>query len=296
MLPIRLDDDGLRFGRHLVVSFHRTVRVPETDSDFPLPPTFGRFPLARTQSGAEQFELAIPIRKREALWIAFEGPDWRPNAVKVGVGDVNAVDGRPWEPGLRSDPQNYIVTGTQFWLDGVNAGDGFVRQFVATPFGEGLTIEEQVGAARQGGIRLDVFDPKPGLFPEEPPPQEAVEPGLLAEPPLGLGAGGRIRQKIHADPHGLDVWDAASAASVFVRLLDPAAFTALTGREAPPTPIDAATYTRLGLPWFDYYEDQATDIPAAEIFGNLKTVSSPEKTNETDLDALRIRRIGSDGG
>src|SRR5262249_41355414 len=126
MCQVSVIDDELKFGRYLRVSFHRTLRVPETEKNYPLPPTFGRFPLAHLAADADPLQLAIPIRRREALWIAFEGPNWRPNAVKVELGAVNAIDGRPSEPGLRIDPQNYIVTGAQFWLDGVNAGDGFV--------------------------------------------------------------------------------------------------------------------------------------------------------------------------
>jgi hypothetical protein len=293
MYPVSLVEDALHFGDFVRISFHRTLRVPETDRDYPLPPTFGRFPLTELITDTGHREFAIPIRKREALWIALEGPDWRPSAVKVGIGAVNAIDGRSWEEGLRADPQNYIVTGTQYWLDGINAGDNFVRQFVATPFGEGLTIEEQAARILEGTVRLEVFEPKPGRFPDAPPQNmpEPAEPdfGPAGGPPLGLGAGGRIQQKIHTDPHGLDTWDLTSPAAAVVRLLDAASFQSLSGRAVPPSPIDAATYSRLGLPWFKLYEEQATDIPAVEIFRHIKTVS-PFK-NESDIDALRIRRI-----
>ncbi|WP_198032735.1 hypothetical protein [Mesorhizobium sp. WSM2561] len=234
----------------------------------------------------------IPIRRWEALWIAFEGPYRRPQAVKVGVGIVNAIDGRPWEPGLNSDPQNYVVTGSQYWLDGINAGDNFVRQFVATTFGQGLTIEEQVSRVQEGAVRLEVFEPKPGLF-ADAPQHEMPEPDVVPGegPPLGLGAGGRIQQKIHADPHGLDTWDLTRPAAARVQLLDPASFTSLTGRDAPPSPIDATSYARLGLPWFQFYEEQETDIQAAEIFRGIRTVSSLDKNKETDIDALYVRPI-----
>jgi hypothetical protein len=292
MHPASLVEDALHFGDLLRVSFHRTLRVPETDRDYPLPPTFGRFPLAELPTDLGQREFAIPIRKREALWIAFEGPEWRPYAVKVGIGSVNAVDGRPWQPGLRSDPQNYVVTGPQYWLDGINAGDNFVRQFVATTFGEGLTIEEQAGRLQEGTLRLEVFEPKPGLFPDAPPRQSQwpdFGPTPAEGPPLGLGAGGRIEQKIHFDRYGLDTWDPDSAAFAVVRLIDAASFTILTGRDAPPSPIDAASYTRLGFPWFELYEERAMAIQAAEIFRHIRTVSSFEK--EPDIDAPHVRRI-----
>ena len=40
--------------------------------------------------------------------------------------------------------QNYLAIPKQPWLDGINAGDGYVRQFVAMPLGKGYTIEAQV--------------------------------------------------------------------------------------------------------------------------------------------------------
>jgi hypothetical protein len=293
MYPVSLIDDALQFGDFVRVSFHRTLRVPETDRDYPLPPTFGRFPLAELAAETGQHEFAIPIRKREALWIAFDGPEWRPSAVKVGIGAVNAIDGGPWETGLRNDPQNYVVTGTQYWLDGINAGDNFVRQFVATPFGEGLTIEEQAARIQEGTVRLEVFEPKPGRF-ADAPPQNAPAPqepdyGPTAAPPLGLGAGGRIQQKIHADRYGLDAWHLTDPVAAVVRLLDVASFQSLSGRAVPPSPIDAATYSRLGLPWFERYEEQATDVRAAEVFRHIRTVASFSK--ESDIDALRVQRV-----
>lgn len=291
MYPVRLVEDALHFGDFVRVSFHRTLRVPETGRDYPLPPTFGRFPLIELPNETSQPEFAIPIRRREALWIAFERPDWRPSAVKIGIGTVNAIDGRLWERGLRSNPQDYIVTGTQYWLDGINAGDNFVRQFVATPFGEGLTIEEQAARILEGTVRIEVFEPKPGRFSDAYDAPEPSEPiyGPAEDTPLGLGAGGRIRQTIHTDPYGPETWNLASPALAVVRLLDAASFQNLSGRVAPPSPIDAATYSRLGLPWFELYEEEATDIQPAEVFRHIRTISSSEK--ETDIDTLRVRRI-----
>jgi hypothetical protein len=164
MLQVQITDDSLRIGKQLTLSFHRTLRIPDDKRHYPLPPTFGRFPLAAFGAALPVgfAEAAIPIRNREALWIAFEGPTWRPNAVKVGLGTVNAVNGGAWTEPLRDEPQNYIVTDKQIWLDGVNVGHGHVRQFVATTLGEGLTVEEQVGGTQWGHIRIEVFEPKPG--------------------------------------------------------------------------------------------------------------------------------------
>ena len=70
------------------------------------------------------------------------GIHWRPNALKVAVGKVNAVSGQPWserlKPEDRDGNQDYLVVPEQPWLDGINSGDGTIRQFVAMPLGDGL--------------------------------------------------------------------------------------------------------------------------------------------------------------
>ena len=37
--------------------------------------------------------------------------------------------------------QNYVAIPKQKWLDGINCGDGYIRQFVAMPLGKGYTVE-----------------------------------------------------------------------------------------------------------------------------------------------------------
>src|SRR6185503_6508738 len=112
--------------------------------------------------------------------------------------------------------QDYVVAPPQPWLDGINAGNGFIRQFVAMPLGSGITVEGQVtGEETHGGLQLVCFDSKPGRFPEQPPfvartafaavPACAPAAGGAAE--MGLAAGGRMRQQLYPDPHGIDTWD-----------------------------------------------------------------------------------------
>ena len=53
----------------------------------------------------------------------------------------------------------------QPWLDGFNVGKGTVRQFVAAPLGEGLTVEEQINANSDvGGIQLEFIPMKKEYF------------------------------------------------------------------------------------------------------------------------------------
>lgn len=298
MLQVQITEDSLRIGEQLTLSFHRTLRIPDDKRDYPLPPTFGRFPLAALGANFEgAVEAAIPIRNREALWIAFEGQNWHPTAIKVGLGTVNAIDAGAWTEPIHDNPQNYIVTDKQLWMDGVNIGDGHVRQFVAIALGEGLTVEEQVGGTQQGDLRIEVFAAKPGRFPVRAPPgYEAAGCRAMGTPPsIGLGAGGQIRQKIHADAHGIDAWDPTPAAAILIRLMAPIVFTQVTGRAAPPTAIDAATYTRLGLPWFELYEADAQEVAGAPAFRDLRSVrwGADEPADLTELRIRGLRREGS---
>src|SRR3546814_11311579 len=64
-------------------------------------PILGRLPIRRVLDHAEKVPaewskdggIFIPMNQREAMWIGFTGPDWKPNAVKVEAGRVNAVTG-----------------------------------------------------------------------------------------------------------------------------------------------------------------------------------------------------------
>ena len=78
---------------------------------------------------------------------------------------------------------------------------------------------------------------------------------------MGLAAGGRMRQEIYPDPHGLDTWDQASYGRVFVHIVNSQLWREITGEPCPPTPVDARAYTDAGLPWFELYDDQLGDIP-----------------------------------
>jgi hypothetical protein len=180
---------------------------------------------------------------------------------------------------LCADPQDYVVCPPQLWLDGINAGAAHVRQFVAMPLGEGLTVEAAVtGKEERGGIQIVVFDPVPGRFPDEPP---AVRPGspmaMPGSPGMGLGAGGRIRQKIYPDPHGVDTWDHTSRTTVMVHLVQSAVFESVTGEPAPPSPIDARTYSDYGLPWFELSDDSLGDVAAPSELSGVKSVEELER-------------------
>jgi hypothetical protein len=285
MLDIVIESDRIRIGPRFAVTFHRTLRIPDDGRAYPLPPGLGTFPIRRVADHLDRVPpdwrrtggAFIAMYQREALWLGFHGAAWKPNAVKVAVGGINALTGEQDGPELESDPQNYLVAPLQPWLDGIKTGTGSVRQFVAMPLGEGYTVEAALtGRERHGGIQLTVFEPRPGRFPDAPPRGATAPSGPMRgfPPTMGMGAGGVMRQKIYPDPHGVAAWDPDAHAAVTVHIADSRWYRHLTGEDPPPTVIDAATYTANGLPWFDLYDEERGDIKPSERLAGATTIAA----------------------
>ncbi|MGI8595475.1 MAG: hypothetical protein ACR2ML_14130 [Solirubrobacteraceae bacterium] len=304
MVEIAVAGDAIAVGDRFSVTFQRTLRVPADGSTYPLPPGLGSLPVLPVDALGdrapafmrERGGFFVPLYQSEALWLAFGGAWWKPNAVQVGVGGVNAISAEPWEAPLEADPQNYVVCPEQMWLDGINAGDGFVRQFVAVALGSGATVEGQLtGAEEVGGLQLRVYEPGPSRFPERAPERKETRftGRPQASPQLGVGAGGRLRQKIYPDPYGVATWEPASAVALFVHLVNSEQYQALTGREAPPSPVSAALYTEHGLPWFDLYEETAQDVSSSERLAEVEPMA--DEVEPVLIDPAQVRGIDLGG-
>lgn len=287
MLPVDISQDTIRIGERFALSLHRTLRVPDDGNTYPLPPGLGTFPLFRVEDYRDRLPseirdqggVFVPMYQREALWLGFHGATWKPNAVIVAAGGFNVLSGQADDGQLSGHPQNYLVCPDQPWLDGIHTAQGAIRQFVAMPLGRGYTVEASLtGAETRGGIRLTVFEPRPGRFPDAPPPRQDEGPvrmaGLGRGSRMGLGAGGAIRQKIYPDAYGPDTWDPAHTGEVLIHLVDSARFREITGVRPPDTPVDAKAYTDHGLPWLALYDEARGDIPPADALLEVKTISS----------------------
>lgn len=301
MTKVKLSGDRLTLDE-LTITFQRTLRIPDDGRTYPLPPGLGAFPIRRVddyadrvpQEWLERGGVFLPMYQREAMWLAFSRTWWKPCALEVGVGKVCALTGERWNEELDDDPQNYLVTPPQPWLDGISVGKGRIRQFVAMPLGMGYTVEGQVtGEERFGGIQLKVFEPKPGRF-QEPRPvpcrtragfdlgQACAMPGAPPPPPcarpssaagaMGLGAGGRMKQKIYPDPYGIETWDTSRSARVFVHIVNTELWREITGERPPETPVTAREYARHGLPWFDLYDETAPTLAGTRTLKKVQSV------------------------
>lgn len=302
---ITLDQDTLVFRFPKVhpeaecrIEFQRTLRIPDDGRAYPLPPGLGRFPLRHAEDhaaarpeAAKRGGVILPMWQAEALWIAFgsgaSGIGF-PCAVRVFTGLVDAVTGEPRAAGdtLAAAPQNYLVVPDQPWLDGYCVEKGFIRQFVAMPLGRGFTAEEQItGAAAQGGLQLEVIPMRRERYiawaAEERRRQREISrmmyrcmaaPACAADD-MGLAPGGRMKQEIYTDRHGLDAWDTAHASRCFVTILNSAAWLGVTGELPPTEPPSAQRYAEAGLPWFEYYRDDLGALEGAAKLAGLKSVA-----------------------
>ena len=281
------------------INFQRTLRIPDTDQTYSLPPGLGSFPLRHVEDFAEKLPahtndrggVILPMWQAEAMWLNFSnhGPAYDldfPVAVKIGAGKINAVTGEAWRQGLHRDPQDYVVSPDQPWLDGFAIEKGVIRQFVAMPLGAGYSVEEQLtGEAEWGGIQISIVPLKAHIWrakraawekEKESERQYAMNECRsmsICSESMGLAAGGRMRQEIYPDTFNLDDWDIDAAQRVFVSLVHAKDWKKITGDAAPNEPPTAKEYSEAGLPWFDYYGKDQGALPGGEKFAGIKSVA-----------------------
>ena len=294
---IEITDDRLFFrflGIHMIanlkIDFQQTLRIPDDNRAYNLPPGFGRFPLSRVDDYSDNLPdrwnehggVFFPMYQSEAMWINFSGE--YPMAVKIAAGKINAVTGKPWNEELNDEPQDYLVIPDQPWLDGFCVQKGLIRQFVAMRLGEGYTVEEQLtGEAEHGGLQIAVYPMKRSVYAEKygfPVPRRRGEPGPMAvceaPPPdeIGFAPGGLMRQKIYEDEHGIDAWDTSLCSRCFVHIVNSVQLLHVTGYRPPSMPPTARDYTDRGLPWFEYYGGDLEALEGAIDLVQLDSVAS----------------------
>ena len=269
------------------ISFQRTLRVPDDNREYPLPPGLGNFPMDHVDDFADKLPdtwrthggIFIPMYQSEALWINFSSR--YPCAVKIAAGKINAVSGKSWSNELSDDPQDYVVIPNQPWLDGFNVSEGYIRQFVAMPLGEGFTAEEQItGKAGHGGLQIIVYPIKHDFyirFQERILRKDVHSPKVAAciamDSSMGLAPGGLMRQQIYEDHYGIEAWDQDNGSRCFTHLLNSAQYMAITGKQPPHKPPTATDYTSAGLPWFDYYDDSKA-LAGSDKLSKLTSVAA----------------------
>jgi len=297
------------------ISFQRTLRIPDDGKDYPLPPGMGNFPLHHVEDYAEKVPgkwarhggVFMPMYQSEALWLSFDSAyhDY-PIALQIAAGKINAVNGEAWQEDMQFEPQGYVVSNQQPWLDGFCIEKGRIRQFVAAPLGEGVTVEEQItGDAEFGGIQIKAWPLKAGVYEKRllDRPSFLRESGsdmmacLSAEDSsmdMGLGMGGSIKQEIYDDYFKPQDWDTSNDSRCYIHLLNSSSYAQVTGHLPPHRPYEASDYAAAGLPWFDYYSDQEA-LGGSEHFKGLKTWKDFQKKEAEESVLLGPEKIISLG-
>jgi len=287
------------------IAFQRTLRIPDDERTYPLPPGLGRFPLRHLDDFAERLPresvrrggVMMPIHQAEALWIKFEDR-WSspyPCAIKVATGKICAISGEPWREGLTREPQNYVVVPGQPWLDGYCVAKGTVRQFVAMPLGDGYTVEEQLmGQGFHGGLQTAVYPMKSEVYEELqlPEPFSGVREGVARYHGVGLAPGGRMSQEIYEDEFGLDAWDQNRGSRCFVTMANSKQWMAITGERPPTQPPTVREYAEAGLPWFLHYDRDREALAGAERLAGLRSVGETVRRGK----AMTAHQEGTERG
>ncbi len=284
----------------LEIAFHRTLRAPESDLQYPLPAKLDKFPLRHTDDYAENISptwieyggVMLPMYQSEAVCMNFRSHYIKqqsveyPFAVKIGTGKINAISGKSWEKQLLAVPQNYVVIPYQPWLDGYHAEKGVIRQFVAAPLGKGITTEEQItGQCNYGGLQIQVYPMRRQVFDKRFPltklklqkthGKTSVDSSFtLEKPSMGVASGGKMAQNIYRDPYGLADWDITQTSRCFVHIANSEYWQQITGQFPPLKPLSAKDYKAAGLPWFEYYNDRyAEPLSGSKVLASLQSMT-----------------------
>lgn len=281
------------------IEFQRTLRIPDDNRPYSLPPGFRRFPLNHVDDFKNKLPerwghhggIFFPMYQAEAMWINFSG-DY-PMAIKVAAGKINAVTGNAWNNDLHQNPQDYVVLSKQPWLDGYNVSEDMIRQFVAMPLGEGYTAEEQLtGEAIFGGLQIIVYPMKAEEYELSRKQQfEIVNKQIILENSInhlsldmGLAPGGLMHQEVFEDPYGLVAWDMTAMSRCYVHIANSKQYQGITGKQPPYLPPSADSYTKAGLPWFDYYDEESNALAGAKKLAGLDSVAAKgTKMNKAPL-------------
>lgn len=267
----------------LKIEFQRTLRIPDDNREYYLPPGLGEFPLYRVDDYPDNLPdtweqhggVFLPMYQAEAMWINFRA-DY-PMAVKIAAGKINAVTGAEWKDELTDTPQDYLVVPDQPWLDGFCVEKGLIRQFIAMPLGEGYTAEEQLtGEAEHGGLQIAVYPMQASIYEAwQNARMQYLSDVCTATPPpdMGLAPGGLMHQEIYEDEYGFNAWDRSIHSRCFVHILNSVQLVHLTGCEPPSKPRTVQDYTAAGLPWFDYYGDDLSALEGARKLTGLDSVA-----------------------
>jgi hypothetical protein len=256
----RIQENHLITDGGLQISLERTLKIPDDGKVYPLPPSLGAFPLYKISDFVDTVPeewrgkkgYFIPMYQSEAMWLNFSGSM---NALIVNTSMINAITGKGISKTLDGEEQNYIVAPSQPWLDGFNAEDGYLRQFIVQPIDYNSTGKEQLSTANQfAGVNFVIYSAKPGLISED---DEEMNYSKFSDCLImdNNVEEARLKQEIYPDQYGIDTWDLDSQIEINIYFANSELFEKITGETPPLSPISEEEYHEHGYPWFDRYNE-----------------------------------------
>jgi hypothetical protein len=113
---------------------------------------------------------------------------------------------------------------------------------------------------------------------------DCMEGGEIgAQLDMGLAAGGRMRQQVFKDPHGIECWDTKNKTRVYIHMANSIGWQHVTGTLPPHPPMSASDYTSHGYPWFDYYSEGAKSHVGTDKLKGLKSLAELQKEKKLPL-------------
>ncbi len=97
---------------------------------------------------------------------------------------------------------------------------------------------------------------------------------------MGLAPGGKMKQEIYEDPFRLSDWDHSTGSRCYVHIANSLVWRAIIGENPPTTPLTSKEYNDHGLPWFDYYDDQAAALEGSATLAELKSIVQKSKKQQ----------------
>lgn len=302
-MPVTIAADTLDFSfpdvhpdARMSITLHRTLRVPDDDTTYGLPPGLGSFQLTAARSlehrpnywSAE--DVLLPMWQAEAAWFDFHSPTRYPFLVRMSVGGINAVTGQDFTDEIDFADEDYFEIPEQPWLDGCRVDDTTVRQFVAMPIGQGYTAAEQLTGTDDATLRIHVTPLRSEIWIERMVTRRSVARGyddggpvldFMAAPAasaMGMGAGGSITQSIATPVEPHENWEAGARSEATLRIVNSADWTSITGRPPHHAPPTIAEYQDRGYPWFEWYDDSLarqgssslSDVKSIKTIGDEK--------------------------
>ena len=190
-----------------------------------------------SESWSTREAVFIPLLADERIWLGFSTRQ-RSYAIQIAVGEVNAVSGQSWIPGLTASPQNYLVSPPQLHWDGIRRGQDLL------PFdSQSLNSDERPA----GAWVLLVYAPLGDALGPAQVSEFDHDPGKLYDT---FRQSDRNHAENHPlqDPFGVDTWSREPLCTVFIVPVTAPRYEEITGVKVPPTRKACEVYTGYRLP------------------------------------------------